>query len=376
MADPRDLRYLAFYLPQFHPIPENDEWWGPGFTEWTNVVQGRQVVAGQQQPHLPADLGYYDLRVPETRLAQAELAAAYGISGFCYYHYWFDGRRLLERPFTEVLRSGEPDFPFCLCWANESWTRAWDGSERQVLVKQQYSVDDDRRHLQALAEAFADRRYITIDGRPVFLVYRPGRLPEPRRTADTWRDEAQRLGLPDPYLCSVEAFQRERRPPEELGFDAAVAFAPNLSLLGPRINNHSRPVRMVRRVLRPGSPYRWTQVYDYGEAVEGHLGAPPPPYKRYPCVTPGWDNTVRRPKGGGRVLVNSTPELYARWLREATAQFDVYSPEENLFFVNAWNEWAEGNHLEPCERWGHAYLEAHGALLAGEDRRDPLPTSP
>ena len=374
MAELRSLRTLAFYLPQFHPIPENDEWWGPGFTEWTNVVRGRPVVAGQHQPHLPADLGYYDLRVPETRAAQAEMAAKHGIAGFCYYHYWFNGRRLLERPFNEVLASGDPDFPFCLCWANESWTRTWDGSERQVLVQQEYGPEDDLRHIRALAEAFSDHRYVTIDGRPVFLVYRPSRLPDARRTADTWREEAARLGIAEPYLCSVEAFQLERRPPEELGFDASVAFAPNLNALGPRVNSHNRPVRIARRVFRPRSPYRLHQVYDYGEAVAGHLASPAPPYKQFPCVTPGWDNTARRPNRGGRILVNSTPELYADWLRGASQQFTPYSREENLFFVNAWNEWAEGNHLEPCERWGTAYLEAHTALHAGD--RVQLATHP
>jgi lipopolysaccharide biosynthesis protein len=235
-------------------------------------------------------------------------------------------------------------------------------------MDQTYSTEDDRQHLRHLAEAFADRRYLTIDGRPVFLVYRPGRLPEPARTAETWRDEAHRLGLPDPYLCAVEAFQRERRPPDELGFDAAVAFAPNLDRLGPRINEHNRAIRGIRRVVRPSSPYRLHQVYDYGAAVAGHLSEPAPDYKRYPCVTPGWDNTARRRNGGGRVLLRATPDLYGQWLRGAVAAFEPYSPEENLFFVNAWNEWAEGNHLEPGEEWGHAHLDAHADLLAAEPR--------
>src|SRR3954447_1517209 len=170
-AAPRALRHLAFYLPQFHPIPENDEWWGQGFTEWTNVTRARALFRGHHQPHLPADLGYYDLRLPETRALQASLAASHGIDGFCYYHYWFKGRRLLERPFADVLASGEPDFPFALCWANENWTRKWNGRDEDVLLAQDYSPADDLEHIRALAPAFADKRYIRIDGRPLLLVY-------------------------------------------------------------------------------------------------------------------------------------------------------------------------------------------------------------
>jgi lipopolysaccharide biosynthesis protein len=368
VADPLDLRFLAFYLPQFHPIPENDAWWEPGFTEWTNVVRGRPLFEGHDQPHVPADLGFYDLRLPEVRADQAAMAAAYGITGFCYYHYWFGGRQLLQRPFDEVLESGEPDFPFALCWANESWTRVWDGGESDVLVQQTYSNDDDRAHMQWFANAFADHRYITVDGRPILLVYRPGVLPDARRTADTWRDEATRLGLPEPYLCAVEAFKKEVRTPADLGFDAAVQFVPDLSNLGPRLRQPGLVGRAARQLLRPRHPYRIHQIYRYDDAVERDLAAPAPPYKRYPCVTPGWDNTVRR-KTGGRVLAGSTPDLYERWVNGVVDHFEPYSADENLVFVNAWNEWAEGNHLEPCERWGRAYLDAHARAAGARGRR-------
>ncbi len=196
---------LAFYLPQFHPIPENDEWWGPGFTEWANVARARPRYPGHYQPHVPGELGYYDLRVPEVREAQAALAREHGISGFVYYHYWFHGKRLLERPFEEVLESGSPDFPFALCWANEEWTRNWDAMTGTVLMPQEYSEEDDLAHIRYLIRAFQDPRYIRIDGRPLLLVYRAELLPDPQRTFRLWRDEAKAAGIPDLYLCYVES---------------------------------------------------------------------------------------------------------------------------------------------------------------------------
>ncbi len=220
-------RVLAFYLPQFHPIPENDEWWGAGFTEWRNVVRARPLFRGHHQPHLPGELGFYDLRVPEVRQAQADLARAFGVDGFVYYHYWFGGRRLLERPFQEVLERGEPDLPFALCWANENWTRAWDGGGDQVLVRQHHGEEEDLRHLRALAPALADSRYVRIDGRPLLLVYRATLLPDPKRTTDTWRAEAARLGLGELHLARVESFAPERGDPRSLGFDSAVEFQPD-----------------------------------------------------------------------------------------------------------------------------------------------------
>lgn len=357
------LRFIAFYLPQYHPIPENDEWWAKGFTEWTNVTQARPLFRGHQQPHLPADLGFYDLRVSETRAAQASLAKQYGISGFCYYHYWFEGKRLLQRPFDEVLRSGEPDLPFALCWANENWTRVWNGGEKEVLARQTYSAEDDLRHIRWLAEAFADPRYIRVDGRPLLLVYRASKLPDPRRTADLWHAEGERLGVGAPYLCSVHAFLPDHRDPAVFGFDASTAFALDLREL-PALHGVGR--RALRKFLKPQSGYRFNSVYDYRHLVTKALDADPVAYKRFPCVSPGFDNTARRRKGGARILLNSTPESYERWLRGSVSQFAPYSPEENLFFVNAWNEWGEGNHLEPCMRWGRSYLDVHARLLHGE----------
>jgi lipopolysaccharide biosynthesis protein len=371
-------RLIAFYLPQYHPIPENDAWWGRGFTEWTNVTRAHPRFRGHYQPHLPADLGFYDLRVPEVRALQARLAADHGISGFCYYHYWFSGRRLLERPFNEVLSSGEPDSPFCLCWANESWSRAWDGDEQSVLIRQQYSADDDREHIRALFPAFEDDRYIRIDCKPVFLVYRASRLPDPRATTETWREEAERHGLPGLYLARVEHSIEDRFDPVVDGFDAAVEFQPAWTSLG-RSDGRGRLRRFATSLGLPQSVYETNRIYSYENVVDRMLALPTPPYKRFPCVTPMWDNSPRR-RDGAYIFHGSTPELYERWLRTVFIRFRPPSADENLVFVNAWNEWAEGNHLEPDQRWGMAYLQATKRAGAGllerstPSRRTVVPT--
>lgn len=339
-------RAIAFYLPQYHPIPENDAWWGKGFTEWTNVSKAQPLFSGHQQPHLPADLGFYDLRLPEARAAQAALAQAHGIHGFCYYHYWFNGQRLLERPFHEVLASGEPDFPFCLCWANENWTRTWDGLDQHVLIEHRYGDDDDRAHMGWLTQAFQDRRYIRIDGRPLFLVYRVSNLPDPLRTTQIWREEARRLGVGEVYLATVESLRYDRPDPRALGFDAAVEFQPDwLNLPAPE------------RELSNGN-----KVYEYSALVRQMLQKPAPSYPRFPGITPGWDNTARRQKD---VIAfhDSTPEKYQAWFESILNRLAEKPPEERLVFINAWNEWGEGAHLEPCQRWGRAYLEATRSAL-------------
>lgn len=357
-----NLRALAFYLPQYHPIPENDAWWGPGFTEWTKVVRARPLFRGHYQPQLPADLGFYDLRVPEVRARQADLARAAGIHGFCYYHYWFNGRRLLERPFDEVLASGQPEFPFALCWANENWTRVWDGGDDEILIGQEYSRDDDLAHIRALAPAFADARYVRVDGRPLFLVYRAEHLPDARRTADTWRTEAVRLGVGDPYLCRVELVGT-RRSPADFGFDAAVAFQPDVTNLA-RQRYESRIRRELRQRLRPSSSFRRQYIPPFDLLISEALDrlGDPSDYVRLPCVTPAFDNSPRR-EASAYVFRGATPEAYERWLAEVVRRRPPRRPSEDLLFINAWNEWAEGNHLEPDDRWGHAWLEATARVL-------------
>ncbi|HEY8460167.1 MAG TPA: glycoside hydrolase family 99-like domain-containing protein, partial [Blastocatellia bacterium] len=273
------VRVIAFYLPQFHPIPENDRWWGNGFTEWTNVTKARPNFIGHYQPHLPADLGFYDLRLPEAREKQAELAGEYGIHGFCYYHYWFGGRRLLERPFNEVLSGGRPDFPFCLCWANHNWTRAWDVSPNEILLAQPHSPEDDRNFIRSLFPAFEDRRYIRVNGKPLLLVFRVDGLPNAKQTAAIWREEMKKAGLGEIYLCAVQSVVIDPRP---CGFDAAVEFPPNQV----RISELNAQVAGL-------SPGFSGAIFDYLTAANVVIHKPKPDYPLFKSVMPGWDNTPR-----------------------------------------------------------------------------------
>jgi lipopolysaccharide biosynthesis protein len=364
------IRAIAFHLPQFHPIPENDEWWGKGFTEWTNVVKARPLFPGHYQPHLPADLGFYDLRLPEARAAQAELASSYGIYGFCFYHYWFNGRQLLERPVNEIWQSGQPDFPFCLCWANENWTRQWDGSEGHVLLEQHYCEADDLAHIRALIPLFFDRRYIRVEDRPLFLVYQALRLPNPRETTAAWRREAERAGLKGLFLVRVESGGNEEDDPRNMGFDSSLEFQPRWPVVW-SFQIRRRKWWHRRRLGTAERAFYKSVVCEYDDLVGGALSNLFPGYPRIPCVCPGWDNSARR-KQGAAILINSTPEKYERWLREVInrQRAKIQSGESatisanSLVFINAWNEWAEGNHLEPCQKWGREYLEATRRALS------------
>ncbi|MFO0704597.1 MAG: glycoside hydrolase family 99-like domain-containing protein [Candidatus Andersenbacteria bacterium] len=347
-------RLIAFHLPQYHPIPENDAWWGKGFTEWTNVAKQKPRFPGHYQPHVPADLGYYDLRAETVREQQAKLAAAAGIFGFCYYHYWFDGKLLLQKPLEDLQALGTPDYPFCLCWANEPWTRAWDGSQKEILMPQRYSPAGERKHLQYLAPFFKDPRYIRIDGKPLWLIYRAHHMPDPRALTTVWREEARRLGIGELYLCRVESFPNERDEPTALGFDAAVEFQPNWELVIP---------------TRPRIDRERDVVFAYEELVHGALAQPKPAYKRFGCVTPGFDNSPRRKKGA-HLFTDSTPALYQLWLSLTLLQAQKNKPSEQLVFINAWNEWGEGNHLEPDKQFGQAYLEATRMALRDFSKKE------
>jgi len=355
------VRAVAFYLPQFHPIPENDAWWGKGFTEWTNVTKARPLFPGHYQPHLPADLGFYDLRVAESREAQAELARKYGISGFCYYHYWFSGRRLLHRPFDEVLTSGRPDLPFCLCWANENWTRIWDGGDSEILMKQTYSHEDDLAHIRWLARAFADERYMRIDRNPLFVIYRADKLPNLKRTTDLWRHECNRLGIGELFLCRVDT-GFDRLPPNEVGLDAAVEFQPDWWDLGGPLGSRDRALRNyrwkdVRFLLHRKFFADHTNVHNYSHLLSSMSKRPLPQYPRFPCITPSWDNSPRRCHGA-TIFIESAPALFQQWAAKALAKLKNSTNTAPILFINAWNEWAEGNHLEPDRRYGRQYLQA------------------
>ena len=350
VADRDAIRAIAFYLPQFHPIPENDRWWGPGFTEWTNVTRAQPLFAGHYQPHLPADMGFYDLRVADTREKQAALAARYGVHGFCYYYYWFAGKRLLETPVESMRASGEPDFPYCLCWANENWTRRWDGADREILIAQNLSRADDERLIRDLLPHFRDPRYIRVRGKPLFIVYRIGVLPDVTATADLWREVARREGIGELYLCAAKTY--DTGDPTFYGFDAVVEFPPH----------GLRTVTMHEQLelLEPG--FSGT-VFDYRQFVVDCITAREPSYTLHRTVMPGWDNTARR-RQQALVFAHATPEVYELWMREVVAETRRKPPGERLLFINAWNEWAEGAHLEPDQRFGHQYLEATARALA------------
>lgn len=354
------MRSIALFLPQFHPIPENDEWWGAGFTEWRNVTRAKPLFRDHYQPIQPADLGYYDLRVPEVRTQQANLAREYGISGFCYYHYWFTGKRLLERPVDDILSSGKPDFPFCLCWANENWTRRWDGQDQQVLIAQSYSHADDLNHIKALLPYFHDPRYIRVENKPLFLVYKSSSLPDPSATLRLWRHHALASGLDGLYLVKVESSPIERKlNPGVDGYDASLDFQPDWGSLSPQRNPPFGWKLRNKLGLALPHPFRENRVFSYPEVVDSMLTRPPVDYPRIPCVVPSWDNTARRQDGGATILHDSTPKVYAKWLRSVVADAKSFERlPEPIVFINAWNEWAEGNHLEPSLKWGHEYLKA------------------
>ena len=347
-------RSIAFYLPQYHPIRENDDWWGKGFTEWTNVARSKPLFPGHYQPHVPADLGFYDLRLPEVRQSQADLAKFYGISGFCYYHYWFNGSRLLERPFNEVLSSGEPDFPFCLCWANHSWARGWIGEEKDVMLKQTYSFEDDLNHIRWLIDAFADPRYIRVKGRPLFLIYRPRDLPNPQKTVEIFQSECLKNGLPEPYLIGVDAHSPGFNF-ETVKFDGTLKFEPQLGVLPDFLDDSNKFSKLMRN-LKAGSTNSRLKIYDDLRA-RYLMEIQPRDFSTYPCVFVSWDNTPRRGRDG-IIMTNSTPEGFETALSKRVDSIIDKPFDDRLIFINAWNEWAEGNYLEPDLKYGTQYLEA------------------
>ncbi len=361
-------RALAFYLPQFHPIPENDKAWGKGFTEWTNVAKAKPLFKGHYQPRLPTELGFYDLRIPEVREAQAHLARAAGIEGFCYWHYWFGhGRQVLERPFAEVLKTGSPDFPFCLAWANESWTGRWHGLDHQVIAQQEYpGPDDEKRHFDSLCRAFHDPRYIRVNDKPLFILYRPREHPRQQQFSLLWREMAQKAGLPGLVLLGVDTPSWDWKT---AGFDGRIERTP-----GNFVNSETRAIRPVwsaalrqtihhylrlllgHRFKLPILDTRAIEIHHYAKAVDVYPDAPLP-VGNYPTVISNWDNTPRSGRRG-MIFAGETPDLYGRWLKKAATRMLDRPVQEQLLFIKSWNEWAEGNYLEPDAKHGHAYLDA------------------
>lgn len=342
-------RLIAFHLPQYHPIPENDEWWGKGFTEWTNTAKAKPLFPGHYQPHVPADLGFYDLRLAEARAAQAELAKQYGLEGFCYYHYWFGEKPLLERPFDEIISSGQPDFGFCLCWANQTWTGIWHGAPGRILIEQTYPGDEDhRKHFEHLLPAFQDERYIRVDGKPVFVIYRPMEMPDVHRVMDLWREMAVAAGLTGLHLVAVEG---PDWIPQEHGFDASIT-----PRLPPRRGwvSWRNPIKKLIQKYQEMKGY--PTIHSYEAILPDLLIQPAAGVENYPCVIPNWDNTPRS-GANGLVLQGSTPELFRGHFRKALELAQNLPDQRQFVFVKAWNEWAEGNHLEPDMKFGLGYLK-------------------
>ncbi len=359
------MKTIAFYLPQFHPIPENDAWWGKGFTEWTNVAKAKPLFAGHNQPHIPADLGFYDLRLEETRIAQAELARAHGISGFCYYHYWFNEKMLLERPFNEVLASGKPDFPFCLCWANENWSRRWDGMEQDILAEQNYEKYDPARHMEWLTQAFKDSRYIRVSGKPLFLVYWADHIPNVADVLKIWREKARRILNTEIYVCAVKSHRYGLTDEEtvSLGFDALVNFNPHPKLFP--TPDKARVRRFFYKRLNSFfqlfglDTLKRFPIYsrtDYGKYIANVFSQIQSQVTQFPCVFPSWDNSARK-KSGAIIIQNTDADLFKKWLLQAIKSVSQFDKEEQIVFINAWNEWGEGCHLEPDLENGHKFLQ-------------------
>lgn len=359
------VRVICFYLPQFHSIPENDKWWGDGFTEWTNVKPARPQFEGHYQPHVPhSDIGYYNLLHKNTQAKQIELAKQYGIEGFCYYLYWFSGHRLLEKPLDNMLADTTLDFPFCVCWANENWSRRWDGLDQDLLMVQNYSDEDDIAFISNIAKYLRDARYITIDGKPLLLVYRPNLFPNMKATTKRWRDWCMANGIGEIYLAYPQSFECVN--PAEYDFDAAIEFPPN---------NSNPPA--ITSFVEPLVENFNTTVYDWRAFVERSDTYTDPGYKLFRSATPSWDNTARK-KNKGTVFHNSCPQLFQRYLENAfnETMYSQANPDERLVFINAWNEWAEGAHLEPDEKYGYAWLQAvkdaHDAMSQKNERHPAI----
>ena len=374
-------RIIALYLPQFHPIPENDMWWGKGFTEWTNVKKAVPLFKGHAQPRIPSELGYYDLRNHETRQHQADMAKEAGIEGFCYYHYWFGGKKLLERPFEEVVATGKPDFPFCLCWANHTWSnKTWQRKsalqKNSILIEQTYpGYEDDVNHFMYLLDAFKDKRYIKVDGKLLFVIYDSIGFPNVGKFMDTWKELAEEHELPGFFFVGMvpstltftldKDGKRHRAYPNlrssadifnhvlSLGFDSVNSFGKRRG----EMLYEGRFKSIIKRGLRLAGIDWGDKTYDYEKTVCNYF-APEDMWENvYPTVLPQWDRTPRVVNADG-VYINATPEKFERHLRQALEIVSKKEAEHRIIFLKSWNEWGEGNYVEPDTIYGRGFLNA------------------
>ena len=375
------MKVIAYYLPQFHSIEENDHWWGEGFTEWTNTKKAKPLYDGHYQPRVPLNDFYYNLTNKKHRQWQADLAKTYGLYGFCYYHYWFKGKRLLEKPFNDVLASGEPDFPFCLSWANEPWTRTWDGSENDVLMPQEYGNKKDwLEHFNYLINAFNDPRYIKIDGKPLFVIYNPEDILQCNEMLIYWQHLAKQNGLPGIYFIDTLSGSKNTAIS---GFDASIEFEPMYSLFN-RIELYSAVKRSIKDLLK-----KWVRLlslhklsvfrnftidyYSFDDIWRKILERKISATNRQ--IIPGafvdWDNSPRKSQHA-LIVKGATPEKFEKYL---TMQIDrsINDYQSSFLFINAWNEWAEGTYLEPDQQYKYGYLEAVRNAIKANSSADQTP---
>lgn len=349
------LKFIAYYLPQFHPIPENDKHWGKGFTEWTNVAKAKPLFKGHVQPFLPADLGFYDLRVPEIREAQAHLAREAGLYGFCYWHYWFgNGKQILERPINEVIKSGKPDFPFCLAWANETWSGRWHGLNDQIIAEQLYPGEADfTEFFMSCLPAFQDNRYIREKGKLMFSIYKPYDSPLIPDFIRLWRNLAEQYSLGGFHFNAINATKKAL----DLGFDSYTSGTPRSTPDNNLVNKLSRRFFHIRftDVIRT-FPYRGPEIYRYKDVVDAFLNEAVED-QEMPVVLTNWDNTPRSGRAG-IVVEGSSSRYFELYLKKAVEAVMANPNASNIIFIKSWNEWAEGNVMEPSVIHNLGYLQA------------------
>lgn len=349
----QEKRIVAIHLPQFYPFPENDKWWGKGFTEWRNVTMAKPRFRGHYQPHIPSDLGFYDLRLDECRMEQEKLAKAYGVYGFCYYHYWFNGKLIMEKPVEAKLANPKEDLPFMMCWANVSWARNWEGGNNIILMEQKYSMEDDIAHFNYLLPYFKDPRYIRVDKKPIFAIHSTDLIPDVEERIQLWKKMAKANGF-ELYFCRFEPNEKVGKQYMTSSMDASIEFQP-FNMKDYR-HKHQWLKLLIRKYI---TKKEFVSLFSYSSYVNYQCKRDyESNYKVYPSLFPGWDNASRRVNRPFMAFKNSTPALFKKWLSHIYKTFKPYSKDENFVFINAWNEWAEGCHLEPDMKYGLQYLEA------------------